>query len=81
MFQDILRDLLEQLAIAGIEYISLETSRGGNGTVLSVTPGQGSKPFILRESKMLYLQHSMKIAGGIFKKIVSEEKEIYQFIF
>jgi len=81
MFQDILSALLEQLAIAGIEYISLETSRGGNGTVLSVTPGQGSKPFILRESKMLYLQHSMKIAGGIFKKIVSEEKEIYQFIF
>jgi glyoxylase-like metal-dependent hydrolase (beta-lactamase superfamily II) len=81
MFQDMLTALLEQLAIAEINHISLETGCDGERATLSVTLGQGSKPFTLRESKMLYFQHSMKIAGGEFHRLISGEAEIYRFLF
>ncbi|MBA4390380.1 MAG: hypothetical protein C0399_05530 [Syntrophus sp. (in: bacteria)] len=81
MFQDMLAALLEQLAISEITNISLETDCDSKGTTLTVTPGPGDKPFVLRESKTLYLQHSMRLAGGEFRKNVSEETETYWFIF
>lgn len=82
MFQDMLNALLEQLAIADIDHISLETGRGETGAAaLSVTCGGNAKPFALRESKVLYLKHSMKIAGGEFEKIIDRERELYRFIF
>lgn len=81
MFQDLLTALLEQLAISGITHIFLETGFDSECVTLTVTPGPGNKPFVLRESKTLYLKHSMKLAGGEFQKTVSEEKETYRFIF
>lgn len=81
MFQDMLNALFEQLAISEINHISLETGCDGEWAALSVTPGPGSRPFTLRESKVLYFQHSMKIAGGEFHKTISDETEIYRFIF
>lgn len=81
IFQDMLTAFLEQLAISEITIISFETDYDSENTALTVAPGPGNKPFALRESKMLYLQHSMRLAGGEFQKIVSEEIETYRFIF
>ena len=82
MFQDLLNALLEQFAIGEIDAIDLATGRDEDGAaILSVTCGPGTKPFALRESKALYLRHSLKIAGGAFEKITSGENELYHFIF
>ena len=82
MFQDLFNALLEQFAIAEIDHVGLETGRDGNGAaVLSVACGRDTKPFTLRESKVLYLRHSMKIAGGAFETATDGERELYRFIF
>jgi len=81
MFQDMLSALLEQFAVSRIDQISLETGKNGMEILLLVAPGGDGKPFRLRETKMLYFQHSMKIAGGKFDRIIVDEKEIYRFIF
>jgi glyoxylase-like metal-dependent hydrolase (beta-lactamase superfamily II) len=81
LFQDILTALLEQLAISEITHVSLETDYDAERATLTVIPGPGEKPFILRNSKTLYLQHSMKFAAGEFHKTLSGETESYRFIF
>ena len=81
MFQDILSALLEQFAIEEIDHISLETGCNDGRATLSVTTGPGSKVFTLRESKMRYFQHSMKIAGGEFHEIITDERSTYRFLF
>lgn len=81
ILQDMLTALLEQLAIAEITSISLATDCDCGETFLTVTPGAGNKHFALRESKILYLQHSLRLAGGEFQRIVSAEAETYRFIF
>ena len=81
ILQDMLTALLEQLAIAEITCISIETGYDSGNTVLTITPGPDNKPFTLRDSKALYLQHSLRLAGGEFQKILSAEAETYRFIF
>jgi hypothetical protein len=82
MFQDLLNALLEQLAIAEIDHVDLTTGRDDSGAaVLSVAPAQDTRPFTLRDSKALYLRHSMNIAGGAFENVTSENRELYRFIF
>ena len=81
IFQDMLTALLEQFAIAGIDHISLETGMDNESATLTVTPGHDSKPFVLRRSKTMYLQHSMRLASGEFKKTASNGQEVYSFIF
>jgi len=79
MFRDMLCAVLEQLAISEIDSICLETGWDGDRAVLSVRPEPGRKAFSLRESKEVYFKHSMKIAGGEFHRITSEETELYRF--
>jgi len=79
MFQDTLCALLEQLAISEIDSVLLEIGCEGDRAVLSVRRGPGSKAFSLRESKRVYFQHAMRIAGGEFHRIASEETEHYRF--
>ncbi len=82
MFQDLLNALLEQFAISEIDHIDLETGRDENGAaILSVAPGHDAGPFSLRDSKALYMRHSMKIAGGSFEAVTSGGKELYRFLF
>lgn len=82
MFQDLLNALLEQFAISEIDHIDLETGRNERGqAVLSVTSGRDMGPFALRDSKALYLRHSMKIAGGSFEAVTSGGRVQYRFIF
>ena len=81
ILQDMLTALLEQLAIAEITHISLETDGDLGNAVLTVTPGSDNKHAVLRASKTLYLQHSLRLAGGNFQKLESKEAEKYRFIF
>ncbi|PKN24182.1 MAG: hypothetical protein CVU64_22735 [Deltaproteobacteria bacterium HGW-Deltaproteobacteria-21] len=82
MFQDLLSALLEQLAIADVACVRLQTGRDETQTFLSVTPGQSSRDFGLSQSKTLYLQHSMRLAGGEFHRIRSADgSEIYRYSF
>ena len=81
MFQDLLAALLEQFAISEITHINLQTAGDGKNTTLTVTPEPGAKPFVLRDSKTLYLRHSLKLAGGEFRKTSTNGTEVYRFIF
>ncbi|MDD5204895.1 MAG: hypothetical protein PHS17_05715, partial [Desulfobacterales bacterium] len=82
MFQDLLSALLEQLAIADIACARLQTGRDETQTFLIVTPGQSSRDFGLDQSKTLYFQHSMRLAGGEFHRIPSAGgSEIYRYSF
>ncbi|MCX5806208.1 MAG: MBL fold metallo-hydrolase [Proteobacteria bacterium] len=81
MFQDILTAFLEQLAISEVPQVLLKTYRSRKDIILSLTPMHGSNPFVLRESKLLYQQHSMRLAGGEFKKNVSQNTDVYHYIF
>jgi glyoxylase-like metal-dependent hydrolase (beta-lactamase superfamily II) len=81
MFQDILAAFLEQCAISEIPQVLLETYRNGRDIILSAKPAQSNSPFVLRESKLLYQQHSMRLAGGEFRRNVSPEIESYHYVF
>jgi|GEM_PF-839620 len=81
MFQDVFTAFLEQLAISEVYEVLLKTYRDGENIILSLTPIHSNNPFILRESKMLYQQHSMRLAGGEFKKNVSQDLDAYQYVF
>lgn len=82
MFQDLLSALLEQFAIADIPRVRLQMGRDEKHAFLTVMPDRGSRPFGLNESKSLYLQHSMKLAGGEFHRITSADgSEFYRYAF
>jgi len=81
MFQDILTDLLEQIAISEVPHVLLKTYRDQDNIILSVTPMYNHIPFILRESKLLYQQHSIRLSNGEFIKSVSNGIDSYHYIF
>lgn len=56
--------------------------KSGSQTFLIVTPGQSSRDFGLSQSKTLYLQHSMRLAGGEFHRISpADGSESYRYSF
>jgi glyoxylase-like metal-dependent hydrolase (beta-lactamase superfamily II) len=81
MFQDILTAFLEQLAISEVPQVLLKTYRHMEDIILSVTPMHSSNPFVLRTSKLLYQQHSMRLAGGEFRKTISQGEDTYHYVF
>ncbi|MCX5813369.1 MAG: MBL fold metallo-hydrolase [Proteobacteria bacterium] len=81
MFQDVLTAFLEQLAISEVPQALLKTYRNHQDISLSVTPMHNNNPFTMRESKLLYQQHSMRLAGGDFRRIVSQGVEAYHYVF
>lgn len=82
MFLDVLTALLEQFAISEIPTVLLTTHREEKNIILSVTPSlENIKAFVLRESKLLYLEHSMRLAGGEFKKSDDNQNIAYYYIF
>ncbi len=82
MFQDVLTALLEQFAILEVPAVLLTTYREGKNIILSVTPSlENIRAFVLRESKLLYLEHSMRLAGGEFKKSDNNQNITYYYVF
>jgi glyoxylase-like metal-dependent hydrolase (beta-lactamase superfamily II) len=81
MFQDVLTAFLEQLAISEVPQVLLKTYSDQHDIILSITPVKINNPFTLRESKLLYQQHSMRLANGDFRKIISRETEAYHYAF
>ncbi len=81
MFQDVFTAFLEQLAISEVPQVLLKTYRDGEEIILSITPMHGDNAFALRESKLLYQQHSMRLTGGEFKINTSRNADAYQYVF
>jgi glyoxylase-like metal-dependent hydrolase (beta-lactamase superfamily II) len=81
MFQDVFTAFLEQLAISEVPQVLLKTYRDGEEIILSITPMHGDNTFALRESKLLYQQHSMRLTGGEFKINTSRNADAYQYVF
>jgi glyoxylase-like metal-dependent hydrolase (beta-lactamase superfamily II) len=78
-FHDTLSVLLEQFAIFGIKNISLKCLAEKDKIVLQVTDGLNDNVFELRGSKMSYLGHSMRLAGGSFYRTITDGITYYNF--
>jgi glyoxylase-like metal-dependent hydrolase (beta-lactamase superfamily II) len=70
--QDGLSALLEQFAILGITGILLRCASDGERAVIEVLPATGEAGAV-RESKLTCLRHSVRLAGGSFRKVPAEE--------
>ncbi|VBB45099.1 hypothetical protein TRIP_B350199 [uncultured Desulfatiglans sp.] len=81
IFQDMLVALLEQIAVSGLTRVQMNIYRKDKEIILSVEILDDGESFVLRESKLLYLQHSMKRAGGMFHSHAADKKNIYHYVF
>ncbi len=81
MLQDMVTALLEQFAISGVGSAILESGREGEDVFLSIAPENGENPFLLRDSKALYLKHTARLVGCSFETVSAGGKETYRYSF
>ena len=79
VFQETLSALLEQFAVSSIKHVYLTGLIEKEKLVLQVTDATKESGLELRGSKLSYLQHSMRLAGGSFHKTITDNTIYYNF--
>ncbi|MCX5808841.1 MAG: MBL fold metallo-hydrolase [Proteobacteria bacterium] len=79
IFHDTMSALLEQCAVSGIKIVYLKSLVEEGKAVLQVTDGIKDSALELRASKLSYLGHSMRLAGGSFHRTVIDDIIYYNF--
>jgi hypothetical protein len=79
IFNDTMSALLEQCAVSGIKSVYLKSLVEEGKAVLQVTDGIKDSSLELRDSKLSYLGHSMRLAGGSFHRTVIDDITYYNF--
>ncbi|MEI6152929.1 MAG: MBL fold metallo-hydrolase [Deltaproteobacteria bacterium] len=78
-FHDTVSALLEQFAVSGIKHVYLKSLIKEGNVVLQVTDGTKDSTLELRDSKLSYLGHSMRLAGGGFHRTSIDDIIYYDF--
>jgi len=78
-FNDTVSALLEQFAVSGIKNVYLKCFIEKDKVVFQITDGIKNNVFEIRGSKLSYLGHSMRLAGGSFYKTLVDGIAYYNF--
>ena len=79
IFQDAVSSLLEQFAISGTDVVSLWSVTGGEKAQLKIAAGKREAEIELRHSKLAYLEHAVRMAGGSFRLTEADGTRCYIF--
>lgn len=78
-FHDTTSALLEQFAVSGIKNVYLKCFIEKDKVVFQITDGIKDSSLELRDSKLSYFGHSMRLAGGSFHRVVIDDITYYNF--
>jgi glyoxylase-like metal-dependent hydrolase (beta-lactamase superfamily II) len=79
LFQEAVSALLEQFAVCRVNHVHLACLPETERMVLQVTDDVSDSLLQLRDSKLSYLRHAMRMAGGSFQKTATGRITCYQF--
>jgi hypothetical protein len=79
LFQEAVSALLEQFAVSRVKEVRLECILDAGTVALRVTRDPSDGPTRLRDSKLSYFRHAMRMAGGGFREVAGDPITSYLF--